>query len=62
MDRMTYTLGYRMADSAYENKVRIHAESVENAFEIFYATWERDGSDRAELSDVWNCNETWIRE
>lgn len=62
MERMTYTLGYRMADSAYENKVRIHAESEQNAFEIFYTTWERDGSTREELSDVWNCHETWVRE
>jgi hypothetical protein len=62
MERLTFQLGYSVLSNGYNGTQRVDAETVEQAIEIFYETWERDGSLREELGDVWDLHQCMTRE
>ena len=62
MERFTFQLGYSVLANGYNGTSRVDAETIEQAIEIFYQTWERDGSSREELGDVWDTHQTMNRE
>ena len=62
MDRLTFQLGYSVLANGYNGTQRVNAKTIEQAIEIFYQTWERDGSSREELGDVWDTHQTMNRE
>ena len=61
MERLTFQLGYSVLANGYNGTRRVDAETVEQAIEIFYETWERDGSSRKELGDVWDLHQCMTR-
>ena len=62
MNRLTFQLGYSVLANGYNGTRRVNAETIEQAIQIFYQTWERDGSSREELGDVWDTHQTINRE
>jgi len=62
MERLTFQLGYSVLANGYNGTRRVDAETIEQAIEIFYQTWERDGSSREELGDVWDLRQCMTRE